>query len=78
MVFLDPSEDGAIPEAAGDLFLQGVWINPGKFQKILIEGTVVGVLPIFSGQGGPTLIQHTGQNDIATEPNPGAAGRAFG
>ena len=73
LVFLDPGQDFPVAESAGHLSSEGDGVDAGKFQKIMVEGAVEGVVTVFFGQGGPAFVQDSGQNDVTAQPNPGTA-----
>ena len=60
LIFFDPSQDFPVAEAAGKLSLEGGRVDPGKLQKILVEGAVEGVFAISFDQGGPAFVQNSG------------------
>jgi len=53
-----PCEYFAVPEARGDLCLEGFGIDAEEVKDVLVEGAVVGVFPVLALQCGPSLIQH--------------------
>ena len=78
LIFLDPAEDFSIARAASDLFFEGEGIDPCKFEEVLIEGAVVVVFAIFFEKSGATFVEDPGEEDIATEADPRAAGSLAG
>jgi len=58
-----PSQDFAIPEALGDLGLEGFGVDPEEVQDVLVQGAVIGVLPVLPGEGGTRFVEHAGEDD---------------
>jgi len=73
LIFFNPFEDFTVAESACELLFEAERIYSGKFQKILVQRAVVGIFPIFFGEGGATFIKDPGENHITTETDAGAS-----
>ena len=73
LIFLDPDENFTIAKSAGDLASKGNGVNAGELQKILVQGAIKGVIPVFFGQRGAAFVQNSGKDDVTAQPNPGTA-----
>jgi len=78
LIFLNPAEDFAITQTAGDLLLQGDGSHSRKFQEVLVEWAVVVVFAVFFAKSGSTFVEHPWKEDIATKSDARASRRMLG